>query len=97
MKAMKDIIRTKGIKCDNPSCDWSNMLNSFKEYKDWVDKPCPKCGEVVLTKRDYKDHQTFVRFFNNPLIKFLLQPFISTNSTRVNVHNGKIKILGKGY
>ena len=46
---MKDIIQVKGLKCDNPSCDWSNMLVSFEEFENWVGKPCPKCGEVVLT------------------------------------------------
>lgn len=42
-----------GLKCDNPKCDYVDIGISMEDYKNWVNKPCPKCGEVLLTKQDY--------------------------------------------
>lgn len=52
---MKDAIRMNvlGIKCDNPSCEFVDMSVEFEDYKDWLNKPCPKCGSNLLTDRDY--------------------------------------------
>lgn len=44
-----------GLKCDNPKCDWKDATISFDNYKSWIDKSCPKCGENVLTEEDYKN------------------------------------------
>lgn len=46
-------IEPRGIKCDNPKCDFVNMSVEFVDYKKWIDKPCPKCGENLLTKECY--------------------------------------------
>ena len=43
-----------GIKCDTPNCDYRDMSIQRKEYKAWVNKPCPKCGGNILTEGDYK-------------------------------------------
>ena len=43
----------KGIKCDNPKCDFVDMSVKFEDYKDWVNKPCPKCGANLLTEIDF--------------------------------------------
>lgn len=52
---MKDAIRmnVKGIKCDNPNCDFVDMSVKFEYYNDWLNKPCPKCGSNLLTDHDY--------------------------------------------
>ena len=42
-----------GLQCDNPECDWTDVSISFSEYKEWIDKPCPKCGMNLLTQEDY--------------------------------------------
>ena len=48
-------LKVKGIKCDNPNCDYFNPDVESKTYKqDWLNKPCPKCGENLLTEKDYK-------------------------------------------
>lgn len=44
---------TGGLKCDNPSCDWVDATVKDESLSDWINKPCPKCGENVLTERDY--------------------------------------------
>lgn len=52
---MKDAIRmdVKGIKCDNPNCDFVDMSVEFEDYENWLNKPCPKCGRNLLTDHDY--------------------------------------------
>jgi hypothetical protein len=44
-----------GLKCDSPLCDWSDMTITFDSYKDWINRPCPKCGESVLTQGDFEN------------------------------------------
>ncbi len=43
-----------GLKCDNPECDWIDMSIPVKDYKKWINAPCPKCGSNLLTEQDYK-------------------------------------------
>lgn len=52
----------KGIKCDNPDCDYNDMSVKVEDYKDWLNKPCPKCGENLLTKKDYKNTKRLIAF-----------------------------------
>ncbi len=42
----------QGLKCDNPNCDWNDTSIQFEDYPEWLNKPCPKCGQVVLTQKD---------------------------------------------
>lgn len=48
-----------GLKCDNINCDWARTDIRQKDHKQWIDVPCPKCGENVLTKKDYRNFQIF--------------------------------------
>lgn len=41
-----------GLQCDNPKCDWKDESIAHADFKDWLNKPCPKCGENVLTQED---------------------------------------------
>lgn len=41
-----------GIKCDNESCDYDNNDVKFSDYEQWLNKPCPECGENLLTEAD---------------------------------------------
>lgn len=43
-----------GLKCDNPSCDYSNPDIPFEQYEQFVNCPCPKCGQSLLTPQAYK-------------------------------------------
>jgi ssDNA-binding Zn-finger/Zn-ribbon topoisomerase 1 len=51
----------KGIKCDNPDCNYEEVIKYkngntnevIEEYKKWINKPCPKCGQNLLTLKDY--------------------------------------------
>ena len=48
-------IRAYGIKCDNPDCNWQDMSVKQEDYADWVDKPCPCCGENLMTRQCYEN------------------------------------------
>lgn len=51
MKARFDI---RGLKCDNPNCDFVNPDIPFESYEEFVNYPCPKCGQPLLTPQAYK-------------------------------------------
>lgn len=60
----------KGIKCDNPKCDYHNDNVEFREYEQWLNKPCPKCGANLLTQKDFDNTKMLIRLaeiFNNIL------------------------------
>ena len=40
-----------GIKCDH--CDYKDMSVQLHQYPEYVNKPCPECGENLLTEEDY--------------------------------------------
>lgn len=54
-------LNIRGIKCDNPNCDFKDMDVKVEEYKEWLNKPCPKCGENLLTKKDYRNVKFLLR------------------------------------
>ena len=52
MKIEKGMLQLGGLKCDNPKCFYRDETIQISEYSEWVDKPCPSCGEILLTKED---------------------------------------------
>lgn len=52
----------KGIKCDN--CDYRDEDVKFEDYKEWLNKPCPLCGENLLTKADYDSTLELINLVN---------------------------------
>ena len=51
---MKMDFNIQGLKCDNPNCDYCNPEIPFEQYEQFVNSPCPKCGESLLTPQAYK-------------------------------------------
>jgi len=45
-------LNISGIKCDAPGCDFINESVKMEDYKNWVNRPCPKCGANLLTQAD---------------------------------------------
>ncbi len=41
-----------GLKCDNTNCDFEDDT-PLEDYKKSIGKPCPKCGDNLLTQEDY--------------------------------------------
>lgn len=56
---MKDALEINigGLQCDNSDCDFKDMSIKVEEYEQWLNKPCPKCGENLLTEDDYRNAQ----------------------------------------
>lgn len=61
----------QGIKCDNLACDYEDNNVAKEEYHLWLNTPCPKCTQNLLTEADFKLVQTFIKIENFPLVKFL--------------------------
>lgn len=63
-----------GIKCDNPDCSYEDENARYEDYKKWLNKPCPLCGEILLTKKDYKAVRrlkrivAIINIFSKPLL-----------------------------
>lgn len=78
-----DVI-VKGIKCDNPVCDYNNDNVSYEDYAEWLNRPCPRCGENLLTEADYKTVKRMIRFAK--VLNFVFSPFdLGKNKTAYNV------------
>ena len=51
---MKNIeYQEKGLKCDNVECDFRDETIKSIDYEKWVNKPCPKCSDNLLTLQDF--------------------------------------------
>lgn len=56
------------IVCDNPKCDYkveNPTKNAFADISEYVNKPCPKCGENLLTEKDYYDSLVLLKIVGN--------------------------------
>ena len=42
-----------GLKCDNAECDYRDEDIPGSDYEQHINKPCPNCGENLLTQDDY--------------------------------------------
>jgi len=56
-------ITISGIKCDN--CDYANREVTFEEYPLYVNRPCPRCGNNLLTEKEYEQA---VKMYNGVVV-----------------------------
>lgn len=42
-----------GLQCDNVNCDFIDHSIPSADYDNWINRPCPKCGENLLTLEDF--------------------------------------------
>lgn len=55
MEQTKNVEMTSGgIVCDNPKCDYTDETVTVEMYQDYLNKPCPKCGDNLLTEEDFE-------------------------------------------
>lgn len=54
------MLNIRGIKCD--ACHYKQMDVQPEDYPEWVNKPCPDCGENLLTESDYESVQSILAF-----------------------------------
>ena len=85
------------INCDNPECDYTVPYEdtSKDDLSMFVNKPCPKCGENLLTIDDYLQHQTLMkvvnfinRWFSWITIFYSKKTWAKRQSVSVYVHDG---------
>lgn len=71
-------VEESGLKCDN--CDWNDSTITFENYKEYLNKPCPKCGTNLLTEEDFKNAETLRLILNfiNSLSKEEMDAICST-------------------
>ena len=58
------IMEFKDIKCDNAKCDHYEEVD-FEDYPKYVNKPCPKCGDNLLTREDYNKCLIMLKHYYN--------------------------------
>ena len=83
--------------CDNPDCDYTvPYTDETEKYLVlFINKPCPKCGENLLTIEDYLQYQKLMnvvnfinRWFSWITIFYPKKACEKRQSVSVHVHNG---------
>jgi len=79
-----------GIKCDNPKCDYAEENVKPEDYKEWLNKPCPKCGSNLLTQADYDNVQMLLNIVDkfNSISDSYAVPITDTHSILTVSMNG---------
>lgn len=79
------------IQCDNPKCDYTlPYSDNNEEYLVlFVNKPCPKCGENLLTELDFMQHQRFLK-----VVDFINRWFSWITIFQTKKSIGKEKTIG---
>ncbi len=84
------------IECDNHLCNYvvkNETGNINIDSEEYIDMPCPNCGENLLTYQDYKDYKKFVNLikWTNKWLGWL-SVFFGTETVGkrvdINVHDG---------
>lgn len=96
---MRKLIKIKQkyfIMCDNKNCDFKilNKNEIIDPYyiKKYLNADCPKCGENLLTEKDYLDSVKLLNLINwiNKWFSWLTIFIKNERKTtfRVHIHNG---------
>lgn len=96
MRKLIEIDSQEDIKCDNPDCDFvieSINPGTWGDLDKYLNMPCPKCGENLLTQEDYDDTLKLmktVNFLNKWFSWLTIFSFgkKSQEEVTVNVHKG---------
>lgn len=91
---MKDLIKIPQnhlIVCDNENCDYEIQI-TIDNLKNYLNKPCPKCGENLLTKQDYQNSINLLKYIKWVNKKFSWLTFFTNKNehknVKVHIHNG---------
>lgn len=59
-------IKGSGLTCDNKNCDYvDKTVLSTDNLEPFINKPCPKCGENLLTLEDYQLNAKVLELINS--------------------------------
>jgi len=90
--------REISIQCDNETCDYVIPYSEEIENNTaaFINAPCPKCGENLLTEQDYLLEQRLIKTINwiNKWFSWItiFSAEKKTQSTKVHIYDGKINI-----
>lgn len=87
------------VVCDNKECDYTVPYSDDDDIIVYVNKPCPKCGQNLLTIQDYIAHKNIMKYINwiNKYFSWIIL-FISekktksTTATSIHYHEGSVTI-----
>lgn len=54
-------LNISGLKCDNPNCNYDDPNVPLSDYESSINKPCPDCGESLLSQDDYDQTMQMVQ------------------------------------
>lgn len=57
-------IQSMGLQCDSESCDYIDYDYIQDQIESYINKPCPKCGENLLTEQDYKNQMLLLNLIS---------------------------------
>lgn len=89
-------VYASGIKCD--SCSHSEPLVTRFEYDKYLNRPCPICGEKLLTSEDYrkvKISEKVTTVFNIVLAPAFFLQYIFSSEYRKKMREGKLYVKTK--
>lgn len=52
-------LNISGLKCDY--CDYRDDSVPYSDYPTSIGRPCPKCGESLLTQKQYNECEKIIR------------------------------------
>lgn len=91
-----EIHQEHSIVCDNKECDYkikSTTGDPNEDISGYLNMPCPKCGENLLTEQDYLQSLKALKVVNwlNKWFSWIMF-FVPKNATKesysVHFHNG---------
>jgi hypothetical protein len=53
-------MKSTGLLCDNPVCDWKDESIGLENFREWLNAPCPKCGSNLLTEEDLTNVEAMI-------------------------------------
>lgn len=87
------------ITCDNPKCDYTIPWQDDVDTAIYINEPCPKCSENLLTIDDYLAHERIIKaidwinkWFSWTTIFISKKNWEKRKTVSVHVHEGiKVK------
>lgn len=68
MRKLIEIEQKNIIECDTPKCDFVIPRNieglENSDGKEFINMACPRCGNNLLTEKDYHDYNKFMKTIN---------------------------------
>ena len=63
MKKLINITEKSVVVCDNKDCDYE-VPYTPSQLIHFINRPCPKCGQNLLTLEDFNVHEKMIKFVN---------------------------------